>query len=206
MASRPGRARSSLMKNLYVSNLIKNVKRSSNEEKGVILAHGLILFLILTPWVQITRQGAVFDIHMFHAENPAIYLLGLVSMISLLTLLMFIDRFTGLQKIKLQVPSSYLFLVGSIQQFILALLTLSVLLLWGKPFGETSIKIWFWISFIVIIGGALAAFLEIQRGKKEKAQSFFKNPSSQNSSENASSSEKNENTPRSQPTNLLDND
>ncbi len=162
--------------------LNKNFRNLSFEKKTIFLSHALTLIFCFFPWFSSTPiYGEDFFYNAF--KGPGFLIGFFIFIISLVIVMLFVDRLLEKQKVKLPFPESFLYGVAGIQQIILLILAWSVLASTGLEQEGGTIRFGIFLVFIAQISGLVATFLFFQIEAQKTARGFFKHPNEKDKSE-----------------------
>ncbi len=178
MMEQRSRRKSAILQSDTLRRLMQGFNVLSPEKKGVVLSHIGILVFSFFPWMHITSNVSEYAIILFSRGNVSLFLILTIIFLSALVLFLFIDSFLGLKTIKLPFSTDYVYAFVGMQQFIIAFLALSALVIWGKQIGIVRLSFGFFFTMICIIAAIVATFLDIRVQKRKKTQEFFRSPAS----------------------------
>ena len=153
----------------------KNLRQLSFEKKVILASHALTLLACFFPWFEAdpTYERKFW----FNAFDGPGFMIGIVIFtISLVIVLLFLDRLFEKEVIKLPFSENYLYFGAGAQQVLLIILMWSVLLATGNDYGDHAIRFGIFLAFIAQISGLVATFLNHQLDRQHEAKAFFQHP------------------------------
>lgn len=156
--------------------LAKNYREINFEKKVIFWMHILTIVSCLMPWLEF-EDSFGGPINIYNAFNGYHYLLGLfLCALSLIILLLFIDRFFEKNSIKLPFSENLLYAGVSLQQFFIIIMMWSVASVTISAYADSSIRFGIFMALVAQISALVATFLNHQLEKQEDARSFFQSP------------------------------
>lgn len=155
--------------------LHKNLRTLSFEKKVIFFSHCITLVVCFFPWFE--ADPAYVKTFFYNAFQGAGFLIGIfIFLISLIIVLLFLDRLFEKEVVKLPFSENTLYFVAGAQQILLLVLMWSVLIATGKDFGDHEIRFGIFIAFVAQVAGLVATFLNYQLDKQHEAKNFFQHP------------------------------
>ena len=156
--------------------LHKNFRDLSFEKKVIFFSHLITLVVCFFPWFE--ANPAYEATFFYNAFQGAGFLIGtFIFSISLVIVLLFLDRLFEKEVIKFPFSENTLYFVAGAQQILLLILMWSVLISTGKDFGDHEIRFGIFVAFVAQVSGLVATFLNYQLEKQQEAKKFFNHPS-----------------------------
>ncbi len=150
----------------------KNFRDLKMELKVVFGSHFLTAISCFLPWV--SYEPLYGESYFDNAFNGPIKLIGfLIFLISLVIIIIFVDKLLKTKKIKLPISENIIFIFAGFQQIILIICAWSVLLFLGGGFNSLQTRFGIIFSLLFQIFGLVSAYLLTRDKKKEAVISFF---------------------------------
>ncbi len=161
-----------MMRYAYVH---KNLRQLSFEKKVILGSHALTLLACFFPWFGADPKYE--PEFFFNAFSGPGFLIGyFIFTISLVIVLLFVDRLLEKEVIKLPFSENYLYFAAGAQQIILIILMWSVLLATGDNYSDHAIRFGIFVAFVSQVSGLVATFLNHQLDQQHQAKQFFQHP------------------------------
>lgn len=161
----------------------KNLRRLSFEKKVILGSHALTVLACFFPWF---GAKPLYEPDFFYSafSGPGFLIGYFIFTISLVIVLLFVDRLLEKEVIKLPFSENYLYFGAGAQQILLIILMWSVLLSTGDDYAKHAIRFGIFIAFIAQVSGLVATFLNYQLDRQHEAKQFFQHPEPKKSDAN----------------------
>lgn len=169
--------------------LHKNLKHQSFEEKTILVGHLVTLGFCFFPWF---AANPIYEEPFFYNafSGPGFLIGTFIFVISLLIVLLFLDKLLEKKKVKLPVADYTVYIFASSQSVMLTFLAWSVLSVVRRDFDDADIRYGILFIFVAQVVALVAAILHRQVKKQAQAQSFFQHPTLEKSQESIASDTK----------------
>lgn len=157
----------------------KNLRDLIFEKQVILGSHALTLVACFFPWFE-AKPSYEADFWYNAFRGPG-FMIGLfIFTISLVIVLLFLDRLFEKERVKIPFPENYLYFGAGAQQILLIVLMWSVLMATGDDYGDHAIRFGIFVAFVAQISGLVATFLNYQLEKQNQAKQFFQYPGEPN--------------------------
>ncbi len=155
--------------------MYRNFKKFSLEEKVIIFSHLATILFCFFPWT--SHEPLYGEPYTQNAFGGPTMIIGFfVFLISLVVSFFWLNKLLNKKWWPLRVSENKFLWVAGWQQLLLLFCATSVLLMIGRGYESSEIRMGISFCFIAQVAGLTATFLRSRDAKKNEVMSFFQHP------------------------------